>query len=70
VNTMTATAADTHAQALLRSEELSAWSEYLTATRYQPEARYDEVEPWAWERLRSRLRAVTARRHRLERVAS
>jgi len=64
------TAAETHAKALLRSEELSAWHEYLTATRHQPEARYDEVEPWAWARLRARLRAVTARRHRLARTAA
>jgi hypothetical protein len=57
------TAAQTHAQALLRADELAAWAEYLDATRCV-DARYGEVEPWAWNRLQRRLRAVQARRAR------
>ncbi|MDX6515101.1 MAG: hypothetical protein QOH73_767, partial [Gaiellaceae bacterium] len=40
------------------------------ATRGQGDARYGEVEPWAWSRLRQRLRALKARRQRLERQAA
>lgn len=50
---------------VLRDETLGAWAEYLHATRDQPVARYDEVEPWAWRRLQSRLVATEARRQRL-----
>jgi hypothetical protein len=52
---------------LLMIEEADAWFEYLEATRGQGEARYGEVEPWAWSRLSQRLRALKARRARLER---
>src|SRR3954452_9184086 len=55
---------------LLMIEEADAWFEYLEATRGQGEARYAEVEPWAWSRLRQRLRALRARRARLERQAA
>jgi hypothetical protein len=52
---------------LLMIEEADAWFEYLEATRGQGETRYGEVEPWAWSRLSQRLRALKARRARLER---
>jgi hypothetical protein len=55
---------------LLMIEEADAWFEYLEATRGQGETRYGEVEPWAWSRLRQRLRALKARRARLERQAA
>jgi hypothetical protein len=55
---------------LLMIEEADAWFEYLEATRGQGESRYGEVEPWAWSRLRQRLRALRARRARLERQAA
>lgn len=55
----------TRASEVLRDETLGAWAEYLHATRDQPHARYLEVEPWAWKRLQSRLRATEARRQRL-----
>jgi hypothetical protein len=55
---------------LLMIEEADAWFEYLEATRGQGETRYGEVEPWAWSRLRQRLRALRARRTRLERQAA
>ena len=55
---------------LLMIEEADAWFEYLEATRGQGETRYGEVEPWAWSRLRQRLRALKARRQRLERQAA
>jgi hypothetical protein len=51
-------------------EEADAWFEYLEATRGQGEARYGDVEPWAWSRLRQRLRALKARRARLEQQAA
>ena len=55
---------------LLMIEEADAWFEYLEAIRGQGETRYAEVEPWAWSRLRQRLRALKARRLRLERPAA
>lgn len=39
----------------LTIEEHDAWFEYL----------YDEVEPWAWNRLSMKLRAIQARRARI-----
>ena len=53
------------AEELLLIEEADAWFEYLEATRGQTEPRYREVEPWAWARLASRLRAIRARRAKL-----
>lgn len=50
------------AREILHVEVLDAWFEYLAATHDQPTARYEEVEPWAWTRLRNRLRAIEARR--------
>ena len=44
-------------------EEADAWFEYLEATRGQTALRYREVEPWAWARLRQRLRAVRHEAH-------
>jgi len=55
---------------LLQIEEADAWFEYLEATRAQSEARYAEVEPWAWARLNQRWRAVRARRARLRPAAA
>jgi hypothetical protein len=63
--------ADTQlAQELLQIEEADAWFEYLEATRGQTEARYPEVETWAWARLNQRLRAVHGRRARLKPAAA
>ena len=50
---------------MLAIEEQDAWSEYLDATRDQPEVRYEELEPWAWKRLNQRLAAIQARRRAL-----
>ncbi len=55
---------------LLMIEEADAWFEYLEATRGQAEHRYGEVEPWAWARLRQRLRALATRRARLDAAAA
>ena len=57
------------AEELLLIEEADAWFEYLEATRAQTQARYREVEPWAWARLRQRLRAVRTRRAKLRPAA-
>ena len=51
---------------LLATEEADAWREYLETTRGQGDARYGEIEPWAWARLGQRLRAIHARRLRLQ----
>ena len=51
---------------LLLIEEADAWFEYLEATRGQSQTRYAELEPWAWARLSQRLRAIRARRSRLQ----
>jgi hypothetical protein len=58
------------AEKLLLIEEVDAWFEYLDATRAQAEERYQEIEPWAWSRLRQRLRAIKARRARLRPAAA
>ena len=59
-----------HAEELLLIEEADAWFEYLEATRCQSEVRYGEIEPWAWARLRQRLRAVKTRRAKLKPAAA
>lgn len=47
----------------LAIEEADAWFEYLESTQAEAgSGRYDEVEPWAWARLRQRLRAVERKR--------
>jgi hypothetical protein len=58
------------AHELLLIEEADAWFEYLEATRAQTEARYKEVEPWAWARLTQRLRAVHTKRAKLDAAAA
>ncbi len=55
---------------LLLIEEADAWFEYLETTRGQTAIRYQEIEPWAWSRLRQRLRAIRARRARLRPAAA
>ena len=55
---------------LLLIEEADAWFEYLEATRGQSAIRYLEVEPWAWARLRQRLRAINTRRAKLKPAAA
>ena len=61
---------DRQAYELLLIEEADAWFEYLEATRGQTAVRYGEVEPWAWARLRQRLRAIRARRARVRPAAA
>jgi hypothetical protein len=58
------------AEELLLIEEADAWFEYLEATRAQSDLRYGEIEPWAWARLRQRLRAVKTRRTKLRPAAA
>jgi hypothetical protein len=55
---------------LLLIEEADAWFEYLEATRGQSATRYSELEPWAWARLRQRLRAIKTRRAKLRPAAA
>jgi hypothetical protein len=55
---------------LLVIEEADAWFEYLAATRAQTEARYSEIEPWAWARLSQRLRAIRTKRAKLRPAAA
>ena len=63
-------AARHEAEELLLIEEADAWFEYLEVTRGQTEVRYQEVEPWAWARLRQRLRAIGTRRAKLRPAAA
>jgi hypothetical protein len=60
----------TQALELLMIEEADAWFEYLEATRGQTATRYAEVEPWAWSRLKQRLRAIATRRAKLNPAAA
>jgi hypothetical protein len=47
----------------LAIEEADAWFEYLESTQAEiSSGRYEEVEPWAWARLRQRLRTVERKR--------
>lgn len=55
------------AREVLQIETADAWFEYLATTRRVDGVRYGEIEPWAWARLRQRLRAVKARVAALER---
>ena len=55
---------------VLALEEADAWFEYLDTTRAETcSLRYDDIEPWAWARLKQRLRATTARRSQLRPAA-
>ena len=58
------------AHEFLQFEEADAWVEYLETTRGQSQARYRELEPWAWARLSQRLRAIGARRAKLRTEAA
>ena len=58
------------AEELLLIEEADAWFEYLEATRGQTALRYAEVEPWAWVRLRQRLRTIKTRQAKLRPAAA
>jgi hypothetical protein len=45
--------------------EADAWFEYLEAIQAESASgRYDEIEPWAWARLKQRLRSVERKRSR------
>jgi hypothetical protein len=46
---------------LFRKDESEAWARYLADTRGRPLDRYEEVEPWAWERLSQALQAAKYR---------
>jgi hypothetical protein len=59
-----------HVREALAIEEADAWFEYLDATRAPGGVRYEDVEPWAWARLKQRLRAVTQKRSRLHSAAA
>ena len=45
-----------------------AWAHYLSATR-DLDGRYEEVEPWAWDRLQARLARIRKRGRSLRRPA-
>jgi hypothetical protein len=62
--------AQREAHELLLIEEADAWFEYLEATRGQSVVRYQEVEPWAWARLRQRMRAIETRRTKVRPAAA
>jgi len=55
----------------LAIEEADAWFEYLESTQAELyTGRYDDVEPWAWARLRQRLKAIDRKRERLRPAAA
>ncbi|HEX2045315.1 MAG TPA: hypothetical protein VHF23_06800 [Gaiellaceae bacterium] len=59
------------ARETLAIEEADAWFEYLESTQAEVSSgRYEEVEPWAWARLRQRLRAVERKRSRIRPAAA
>lgn len=54
---------------ILAAEEQAAWTEYLDDTRNRENVRYEELEPWAWNRLGVKLGAIQARRRAAEEAA-
>ncbi len=52
---------------LLAIEEADAWHEYLEACRdgKLKSGRYDDIETWAWARLKARLHVIQLRRDAL-----
>jgi hypothetical protein len=55
----------------LAIEEADAWFEYLEVTRAEiSSGRYGEIEPWAWARLKQRLRAVKRKQAELRSAAA
>jgi hypothetical protein len=52
--------------ATLEQDEAAAWKEYLRDCQLAKlkSGRYDELETWAWARLRARLHAVELRREK------
>jgi hypothetical protein len=53
------------AEEALAIEEADAWFEYLESTQAESATgRYEDIEPWAWARLRQRLRAIERKRAR------
>lgn len=49
----------------LAVQERDAWLEYLEVTRGVLPESYPDVEPWAWARLGTTLRAIRRERRRL-----
>jgi hypothetical protein len=55
----------------LAIEEADAWFEYLETTQAEAlSGRYEELEPWAWARLKQRLRSVERKRSRRRTAAA
>jgi hypothetical protein len=58
-------------QEALAIEEADAWFEYLEVTRAEvASGRYGEIEPWAWARLKQRLRVVKRKQAELRPAAA
>jgi hypothetical protein len=55
----------------LAQKEVDVWAEYLDTTRTASSPlnhfAYEEVEPWAWQRLTKHLGKIEKNRRRLER---
>lgn len=45
---------------VLTDEAQKAWAEYLANTQGVEHMRYLEIEPWAWARLKQKLKVATA----------
>lgn len=54
---------------ILKLERTDAWYEYLHDTRGQQGAKYEKIEPWAWARLKQRLRLLASRERELRSAA-
>lgn len=49
----------------LEDAERAAWDDYLDKTKTKDGQSYQELEPWAWAKLRQTLREIRRRRKRL-----
>jgi hypothetical protein len=47
-----------------------AWQAYLDATRSETSISYDEVEPWAWNRLQAELKILGKRTGKIRPAAA
>jgi hypothetical protein len=51
----------TRAERVAEVETGAAWARYLADTRDLDSLRYEELEPWAWDRLQATLHAISLR---------
>ena len=59
---MVVTIPSQQAMEVLQIEEADCWFEYLEETRASQKPAIPKSSPWAWSKLKKRLRAISSRR--------